>query len=199
MSGITKRVCPGCGAEVPAEERSCPHCGATMASSTADTVLGMQVKVLDVAALMQEALAEQKPGEEIDPPLRRVLQGKALGDKEAIHNIIAENLKIMSWRLGIQPQQAAEQLSQSKAHLKTTPDGKPFLETFTTNVVGLESLSAEAREQVLEQLKENLAHGKAGPIVIGQQAQTSKSRTMAIIIVAVLAILALAFWWGMKH
>jgi len=195
MSGMAARVCPGCGADVPAEERSCPRCGATMASSTADTVLGMQVKVLDVAELMREALAEQKPGEDIVLPLRRILEGKDLGDKEAVHNIISENLKIMSWRLGIKQQEAAEQLSRSKAQLKTTPDGKPFLETFTTNVVGLESLSVEAREQVLEQL----SSGKTGPIVIRQPAETTKPRMLLILIAVVLAILALAFWWGLKH
>jgi hypothetical protein len=192
---MAARVCPGCGADVPAEERSCPRCGATMASSTADTVLGMQVKALDVAALMREALAEQKPGEEIDLPLRRVLEGKTLDGKDAIHNVISENLKIMSWRLGIKRQEAAEQLSRSQAQLKTTPDGKPFLETFTTNVVGLESLSAEAREQVLEQLRS----GKTGPIVIRQSAEATKPRTLVIVIAIVLAILALAFWWGLKH
>jgi len=199
MPGMAARVCPGCGADVPAEERSCPRCGATMASSTADTVLGMTVDVFDVAALMREALAVQKPGEEIELPLRRVLEKKGAGGKDEIHNLISENLKIMSWRLGIKQQEAAEQLSRSKAQVKTTPDGKPFLETFATNVVGLESLSAGAREQVLEQLKENLARGKTGPIVIRQPAEATKPRTLAIIIVAVLAILALAFWWGLKH
>ena len=76
-------------------------------------------------------------------------------------------------------------VAQAEAQLKTTPDGQPFLETFTTNVAGLESLSAADREQVLEQLKS----GKT---------RAARPRTLAIIIV-VLAILALAFWWGLKH
>jgi hypothetical protein len=92
----------------------------------------------------------------------------------------------MSWRLGIKQQEAAGQLSRSKAQLKTAPDGKPFRDTFTTNAVGLESLSAKAREEILKQLKSD-------------RTQASRSRTLAIVIAVVLAILALAFWWGLKH
>jgi hypothetical protein len=194
MADMATRVCPGCGADVAPEQPTCARCGATMASGTADTVLGMQVKWLDVAALVSEAIDEQKPGEEIDLPLGRVLEARNLGGKKEIQNLITESLKILVWSLGIKPQQAVEQLSRSQAKLKMTPDGKPFVETFTTNVVGLESLSAEARQKMLEQLK----RGETRPFVIREPAQASKAM-LAVSIVAVLAIVALVLLWWLKH
>jgi len=198
-------ACPRCGGPLPGGTNlaSCPACQDPLIKSvhqppTASSS-STSVPELDVAGLMRRALAEQQPGEEIETALRRVMQGQDPQGEEMVYSVVCENLKMQEWRLGITRQQAAEQLAEADSRLRIMPDGKPFLETLVMNFSGLESVPASMREQVIEQVKESLAHGKTGPVVI-RTAPTPQRGTLTVVLtIAVLASLAAIYLWSRLH
>jgi hypothetical protein len=155
---------------------------------------------LDVAALMQEALDAQEPGEEIDAALRRTLQGKDLQGVDMICQVIGDCLRMQEWRLGVSRLQAAQQLARAQTRLMITPDGKPYLESFVTNVSGLESVPPHLRDQVLEQvneqLKRSLAGEKVGPVVLRLGSLSLKASRLPLLILGAVAVLVLAYLAG---
>jgi hypothetical protein len=154
---------------------------------------------LDVAALMREALDSQQAGEDIDNALRRVLQGKDLPGVDMIYQSIGDCLRMHEWRLGMSREQAARQLAQAETRLSITPDGKPYLESFVTNISGLESVPAHLRPQVLAQLQQQLRDGKTGPIILPTEGAAVKPVWLAALGVLVLSFLAAAYLFGLFH
>jgi hypothetical protein len=104
---------------------------------------------------------------------------------------------MQAWRLGVNGQQAARQLAEAETHLKIMPDGKPFLETVLVDVSGLESLPASMRKEVAQRLRESLAHGKLGPIVLApRQASIQPGRALLVAFLTVLFLGMIFLWAG---
>jgi hypothetical protein len=184
-------ACPRCGTlvEGSSNPQTCPSCGEPLVNCLPSRSPD-RAPELDVAALVRDALAEQQPGEEFESALRRVTndpRGEGL-----ICQVICKFLEMQACRLGTSRQQAAEQLAKADTRLKILPDGTPFLETLAVNVAGLESLPPGMREDVLRQINEAVAQGKAPPAVIHTRPPAS-GRVIGVVVIAVLFTLALAY------
>jgi hypothetical protein len=99
---------------------------------------------------------------------------------------IEQCLKFQQDRFGQSSLQAAESLANSQAFLTIDPEGKTFLETFSTQVQGLENLSPQERQQVMEQFERAIREGKPREIVIrrdGKAQGLSRGATWWIVLI----------------
>lgn len=154
---------------------------------------------IELASLMQHVLAEQQPGEDINTPLERVIPKEHAENADKIILAIEQCLKFQQDRFGQSSQQAAESLANSQAFLSIDSEGKTFLETFSTQVQGLENLSPKERQLVMEQFERAIREGKPQEIVIRRDMKAEASSRWAILlIVVVFGILILAYLFSRR-
>jgi len=165
--GAILSTCPRCHADVSAgeEKLTYPLISPVSAEVASDR--------FDVAALMRRVLAEQRPGEEIEAALERVLQREHPQEAAKIAQAISQHFKLHQERLGNNHQQAAEILAKSVAFLSFDSEGKPSLEAMMFETKGLENLPKETRLAIAEQMKKAIVEGKPlsrqmGGFVVGR-------------------------------
>jgi hypothetical protein len=165
-----------------------------MAASNTD--LGNLPSPLDLAALMRHVLAGHPREEDIDAALRRVIQQEYPQAEEGLFSVLSEMLTAEQRMLGISRQEAATQLAQAKSEMRISPEGKPEITSFRYQfqAEGLERLSPEQREHVLEQLETAARTG--GPIpkvlpLMPRESQHGASWLMLGVIVVILCLAAI--------
>jgi hypothetical protein len=121
---------------------------------------------IDLAALMRRVLSEQQHGEEIASALQRVLQREHPEEAAKIAQTIGQHFKFQLDSFGQQAQQAAETLGKSQAFISFDAEGKAFLQTMLFQVQGVENLSPEFRQKIVEQLKTSMREGQPIPKLI---------------------------------
>jgi len=176
MNGLT---CPKCGYSLEEEGAilaTCPRCEAELLTIQ-NQPLPLQPFAapiqasdkLDVAALMRRVLAEQRPREDIDAALERVVAKEHPENAAQIIQTLQQHFKLHQDRLGNSRQQAAEILAKSIAFLSFDLEGKPSMEAMMFEAKGLENLPEETRLAVAEQMKKVIVAGKSVPqLIVGQ-------------------------------
>lgn len=175
---MSQLTCPLCGRSLEVDGAiltACPRCRASMLSPEAKpgdslipSVLGETSGKIDLAALMRRVLAEQQPGEEIDSALQRVLERDHPEEAAKMAQTIGQHFKFQLDSFGQSPQQAAKTLAKSQAFISFDAEGKPFLHTMLFQVQGVEKLSPEFRQKIVDQLEKSMQEGQPVPkLVVG--------------------------------
>jgi hypothetical protein len=159
-------LCPQCGqafAEGTSFEK-CPRClvplleAAPQRATSFDTLPGE----VDLDELLRKVLAEQRPGEDIDRALARVVGGEYPDAASGILELLKTQLDQWEKYRGITRQEAAEELSHSQSSMVVGDDGRQEVRTelrSETRVEGLDHLDPEARAEALKQIQNLLARG----------------------------------------
>jgi hypothetical protein len=147
---------------------------------------------LDVAALMRHVLAGKPQEEEIDSALRRVIHQEYPQAGESLYSVLAEMLSAQQRMLGITRLQAATQLTQAKSEMNLSPDGKPEIMSIRVQAEGLQNLSPEQREQVLQELETAVRTGGTVPKQVQMLPAEDGERSSWPVLGVILIVAALA-------
>lgn len=164
-------LCPQCGRafEEGTSLTACPDCGVllrfTVGAAGGPPSAGPAhlPPQLDIAALMQQVLAEEPPEEAIDEALRRLLQEQHPQADEALFRLLCGILSAQQRMWGIGRLEAATRVAQGRSEMHLSPQGQPEVTSFHFQAAGLEQLPEEQRKQVLQQLEEAARTGRPMP------------------------------------
>jgi hypothetical protein len=137
-------------------------------------------------------LAEHPHEDEIDAALHRVTQREFPHAKESLFAILEELLGAQQRMLGIGRLEAVTRLAQAKSEMRLSPDGKPEITSFAVQTAGLEHLSPEQRERVLQELETTIRTGRPMPTGIFLTTPQGAERLPWGFLAAVLVVLSLA-------
>jgi hypothetical protein len=154
---------------------------------------------LDVAALMRRVLAGKPQEHEIDNALRRVLQQEYPEAEQALFGLIVEMLSAEQRMLGITRQQAATQLAQAKSEMRLSPEGKPEIMSFRVQTEGLDLLSSEQREHVLQELDKAVRTGQPMPKQVLMMPEGNGQRSSWLVLAALAIVAALAAIYSLGY
>jgi len=154
---------------------------------------------LDVAALMRHVLSGKPQEHEIDNALRRVLQQEYPEAEEALFSLIVEMLSAEQRMLGITRQQAATQLAQAKSEMRLSPDGKPEIMSLRVQTEGLDLLSSEQREHVLQELEKAVRTGQPMPKQVLMMPEGNGERSSWLVLSAIAIVAALAAIYSLGY
>jgi hypothetical protein len=190
-------LCPRCGRafEEGTAATVCPDCQVLL-RSTGGVAGGMAAvplpAQLDIAKIIQSALAEEQGEQELDEALRRGLRREQPESEEVLFPAIDEVLKTQQRVWGFSRLEAARRMAEGRTEMHLTPEGKPEITTFYFQGVGLDELTPEMREQVLQCAEEAAPTGKpfATKLVLKQPSRPANRQ--APVLLAVVTGLAVA-------
>ena len=164
-------LCPQCGRafEEGTSLTACPDCGVLLrftvglAGSPSAADPANLPPHLDIAALMQQVLAEGPREEAIDVALRRVLHEQHPQADEPLFRLLSEMLSAQQRMWGISRLEAARRVAQARCEMHLSPQGRPEITSFQFQATGLEQMPEEQRQQILQQLEEAARTGRPMP------------------------------------
>jgi hypothetical protein len=193
-------LCPRCGKafEEGTAATVCPDCQVLL-RSTGGIGGGMPSPPvplpahLDMAELIQAALAEEPDEQELDEALRRVLHREHPESEEALFRAIDEVLNTQRRVWGFSRLEAARRMAEGHTEMNLSPEGKPQITSFYFQGAGLEQLTAEMREQVLHYVEEAARTGQplCKKLVLKPPARpVSRQAPLVLAVVTALAVAA---------
>jgi len=191
-------LCPNCGRAFKEglNVSECPQCHVPLL--TADAGMPADAKNLpqrlNIGALMNTVLAEQRPGEEIDSALDRVIRREYPAAHDSLSKLIRNAMDVTQKLWGVTRQEAGQRLAQDRSQLEMQADGKPIVKTFHEEFKfqGVE-ISPEQQEEIKHEVEKALRTGKPiEHLQISQSAGKRKWGCASPMLIAV--VLALAGW-----
>jgi hypothetical protein len=196
--GVTdyRFLCPQCGRAFRegVSFSECPQCQVPLL--TADPGLPADAenlpRRLDIGDLMKRVLADQRPGEEIDAALERVVDREFPNAHDSLIKLVRSALDLTQQMWGGTRLEAGQRLAENTTQLEMQPDGKPIVKSIHEEFKfqGAELLP-EQQEQLKRQVEEALRTGKPlKPVQINQAA----GRRGCSILMLVGVVLVAAVW-----
>jgi hypothetical protein len=197
-------LCPQCG-QAFAEGtsfRKCPRCLIPLREAGPQRVInaGELPEEVDLDELLRNVLAEQRPGEDIDRALSRVIGGEYPDAASSMLKLLKTQLDQWENFRGITRQEAAEELSRSQSSMALGDDGRQEVRTelrSETRIEGLDHMDPEARAEALRQIQDLLADGGSTRRVVIDTRIGSKRigcGTPVIVVAIGMMLGALAIW-----
>jgi hypothetical protein len=193
-------LCPKCGRafEQATPLSVCPDCqvqlratvGAADGPASAGTV--NLPPHLDIAAVMRQVVALRPPEETVDEALREVLQRECPQGSELLFRLLSEVLSVQQRMGRFTRLEAAAQVANGRSEMHLSPQGRPEITSFHFQPTGLDQLSPDQREQVMQQLAEAERAGEPIPrrIVLNPPPRTPRLNPIVLVVAVALGLAA---------